>query len=303
MTINQIKYVMEIARCSSMREAAGNLFISQPALTASVSELEDELGFLLFDRTSKGVTLTEEGRDFLVYAKQVISQYQVLEEKFLSADKNKERFSVSSQHYNFAVDAFAELVNEYDPEKYIFSFHETRTNEVLSNVKEMRSEVGIIAYSEGNRAVIEKILKSFQMEFIPLMKRETYVYVWKGHELEGLTHVSLSQLRDYPCISFAQSEKDDYYLQEEALANFNFDKMIKSDDRATTMELIAKTRGYSIGSGMLSGDDAILKGLVSIKLEEEDTLTIGYIYRKNAKLSEYAKRYIELLEKNRDMDK
>jgi len=301
MTFNQIKYVLEIARCSSMREAAGNLFISQPALTASVSELEDELGFLLFERTSKGVTISEEGRDFLVHAKQVISQYQVLEDKFLSVDKNKERFSVSSQHYNFAVDAFAQLINEYDLEKYIFSFHETRTNEVFSNVKEMRSEVGIISYSQGNRAVIEKILKNSQIEFVPLMKRETYVYVWKGHELEGLTHVSLSQLQQYPCLSFAQSEKDDYYLQEEALANFDFDKMIKSDDRATTMELIAKTNGYSIGSGMLSEDGAILKGMVSIKLDEEDTLTIGYIYRKNAKLSEYAKRYIELLEECREI--
>ena len=133
------------------------------------------------------------------------------------------------------------------------------------------------------------------------MHRGTYAYVWEGHKLAKLNHISIDQLKDYPCILFDQSEENKYYLPEEALANLKFDKLIKSDDRAVSMELIAKTKGYAIGSGMLSGSHVTLKGLTAIKLEEEDTLTIGYIYRHNTRLSKYAKRYISLLEEYREI--
>jgi len=112
--------------------------------------------------------------------------------------------------------------------------------------------------------------------------------------------VSLEQLADLPCIVFEQgSEDNDFYISEEALGNKEHAKIIKSDDRATSLELIARLGVYSIGSGMLSESDSILKGLVSVKLKEEDVLTIGYIYRKNSRLSPFACSYIEMLERYR----
>lgn len=297
MNINQIRYVLEIAKSSSMREASQRLYISQPALTASIADLEEEIGIRIFDRSNKGVTLTEEGREFVAYGKKAISQYEVLEDRFLGIHRNKEHFSVSSQHYNFAVNAFTNVVNGYNPDKYVFSFHETRTGEVLANVRDMKSEIGIISYSAENENVMRKIFKSYGLEFIPLMRRETYVYVWETHPFAGKKAVSIREMGEYPCVFFEQGEEDEYYLHEEALANMDFDKLIKSDDRATSMEIIARTNGYSIGSGMLAGDDVVLKGLVSIKLKEEDPLTIGYIFRKNAKLSEFAKSYVNELER------
>ena len=295
MNINQIKYVLAVASSSSMREASTKLFVSQPALSSSIRELEDELGILIFERTNKGISLTDEGREFVEYAKKAVGQYEILEDRYLSGDSSKERFSVSTQHYNFAIKAFTAVIKDADPEEYIFSIHETKTREVLEDVRTMKSEVGIVSYSKANEKIIKKLIKEYQLEFTPLMKRETYAYVWKDHKFAGKKTISLDDLKDYPCVSFDQSDDSNLYLTEEAMADYDFKKMIRSDDRATTMEIIAELGGYSIGSGMLAEKDSTLQGLVSIKLKEEDPLTIGYIMRKGSDLSQYGKAYIEEL--------
>lgn len=293
MNINQIKYVIRVAASSSMREAATSLFITQPALSSSIKDLEDEVGILIFERTNKGISLTDEGREFLEYAKKALGQYEILEDRYLSKNGGKERFSVSTQHYTFAIRAFTEVIKNIDPERYVFSIHETKTREVLEDVRTLRSEVGIISFSGANEGVIKKLFKEYNLDFTPLMRRETYAYVWKDHKFAGRKDISLEELKDYPCISFDQSDDSDFYLTEEAMADYDFPKMIKSDDRATTMELIADLHGYSVGSGMLTGDDVILKGMVSIKLKEEDPLIIGYIVRKGSIISAYGKAYVE----------
>ena len=173
MNITQIKYVLEIASSSSMREAATKLFVSQPALSASVSELEDELGILIFERTNKGISLTDEGREFVSYAKKAVGQYEILEDRYLSKDSDKERFSVSTQHYNFAIKAFTDVIKAADPERYVFSVHETKTRDVLEDVRTMKSEVGIISFSGVSERVIKKLFREYQLEFTPLMQRET----------------------------------------------------------------------------------------------------------------------------------
>ena len=284
-----------------MREAATKLFISQPALSASVAELEDELGILIFERTNKGISLTDEGREFVTYAKKAVGQYEILEERYLSKDSGKEHFSVSTQHFNFSIKAFTEVIKRFDPDTFLFSIHETKTKDVLDDVRTLRSEVGIISFSGSNEAVLKKLFREYGLEFIPLMRRETYIYVWEGHEFAGRSEISIEELEDYPCVTFDQSDDSNLYLTEEALADRDFKKMIKSDDRATSMEIIADLGGYSIGSGMLSGDDVILKGLVSIKLKEEDPLIIGYITRKGSRLSAYGEAYVEEILKYKEL--
>lgn len=301
MNITQIKYVLCVAGSSSIREAAAKLFVSQPALSSSIHDLEEELGILLFDRTNKGIALTEEGRDFVTYAKKALNQYEILEDHFLSKDKDKERFSVSTQHYNFAIKAFTEMLKARDPGRYSFSIHETKTESVLDEVRSLKSEVGIVSFSDSGKEVMQKLFKEYRLKFSPLMIRDTYVYFWKDHPFSKRKEISLEELKDYPCISFDQDTDSNYYLTEEALADYDFDKLIKSADRATTMELIAELHGYSIGSGMLSGEDVVLKGLVSVKLKEEDPLVIGYITREDSKLSEYGKCYVEELLKYKEL--
>lgn len=301
MNITQLKYVLEMASSSSMREASTKLYVSQPALSASIRELEDELGILIFERTNKGIYLTDDGREFITYAKKAVSQYEILEDRYLSRDSDKEKFSVSTQHYNFAIKAFTDLIKKFDPDKYVFSIHETKTKEVLNDVGSLKSEVGIISFSGSNESLIRKFFRDYQLDFVPLMQRETYVYVRKNHKFAGRKEISIDEMKEFPCISFDQSSDDNFYLTEEAMADYSFDKMIKSDDRATTMEIIAELGGYSVGSGMLSKEYSILQGLVAIKMKEEDPLTIGYITRKGSVLSQYGEEYINELLKYKEI--
>lgn len=301
MNINQLKYVLEAAASSSMREASTKLYVSQPALSASIHELEEELGILIFERTNKGISVTDAGREFLSYAKKAVQQYEILEERYLSRDSDRERFSVSTQHYNFAIKAFTNMIKELDLDKFIFSIHETKTIEVLKDVRHLKSEVGIISFSGSNEALIKKFFRDYQLDFTPLMKRDTYVYVWKSHPFAGRDEISIDEMQDYPCISFDQSDDSNFYITEEAMADYDFNKMIKSNDRATSMEIMAELDAYSIGSGMLSGKNAILQGLAAIKLKEEDPLTIGYITRKGSTMSLYGKKYVEELMKYKEL--
>jgi DNA-binding transcriptional LysR family regulator len=301
MNMNQLKYVLEVSGASSMREAAAKLFISQPALSLSIRDLEEELGILIFERTNKGITLTDEGREFVTYARKAVAQYGILEDRYLAGDHKKERFSVSTQHYNFAIRAFTDMIRQFDPDKYMFFIHETKTHEVLEDVRSMKSEVGVISFSRTNEDVLRKLFREYSLDFVPLMRREAYIYVWHDHPLAGRKEISLPELADYPCVTFDQSDDSSFYLTEEAMADYDFPRLIKSDDRATTMEIIAALHGYSIGSGMLSGNDAILKGLVSIKLKEEDPLIIGYITRKGSLLSSYGRVYRSELLKYREL--
>lgn len=297
MTILQLKYVLAIAGSASMREAATKLFVSQPALSSTIRELEEELGIRIFDRNNKGISLTEEGSDFLPYAKQAVSQYELIEDRYIGKNSQKKHFSVSMQHYVFAVQAFVNLIKESDVDKYLYSVHETRTDEVLTNIRDMKSEIGVISYSQKNENIMKKIFREYQLEFFPLMVKETFAYVWKGHPLADREEISLEDLKEYPCVSFDQSSDNEFYLSEEALGDYEFEKLIKSNDRATSAEIMAELNGYSIGTGIMTDSVTLKDEFVSIKLKEEDPLTIGYIIRKNYKLSELGEKYIEELKK------
>ena len=300
MTFLQLKYVIATANSGSFREAARRLFVSQPALSSTIRELEEELDIQLFERTNKGIRVTEQANKFLIYAKEAVSQYELIEDRYLNRDNDKKHFSVSMQHYVFAVHAFVSVVKEFDRKKYVYSVHETRTDEVLNNVKNLKSEIGVISYSNSNEKVMKKLFREYQLKFIPLIIRNTYVYVWREHPLAGKKELSLDELGEYPCVSFDQSSESDFYLSEEALGDYDFNKLIKSTDRATTAELMSALNGYSIGTGNMIDSMALKDGFVTIKLKEEDPLTIGYIIKEKHTLSDIGEKYIEELLKYKE---
>ncbi len=300
MTILQLKYAITIANVSSMRQAADKLFVSQPALSSSIRELEEELGIHIFERTSRGIIVTEEGKEFLEYAKQAVSQYAILEDRYISEDKNKNHFSVSMQHYVFAVRAFVNTIKKYDSSRYVYTVRETKTYEVLSDVSDLKSEVGIVAYTKDNEKLMRKLFQKNRLCFEQLMVRDTYAYVSKNHPLAHRKEISIEELKDYPCVSFDQSSENDFYLYEEALSNYEFDKLIKSNDRATSTEILAHLNGYSIGTGIMTESITLQSEFVAIKLKEDAPLTIGYIIKKNHKLSEIGEAYIEELNKYKE---
>ena len=300
MTITQLKYIITISEKGSLNKAAEVLFVSQPSLTSAVRELEKELGITLLNRGGKGVTLTNDGVEFLQYARQVVSQYERLLEKYGKGGTLRKKFGISTQHYSFAVKSFVEMVKQFDTEEYEFAIRETKTADVIEDVTTGKSEVGILYLSDFNRKAIGKFLKSNQLEFHPLIKCEPYVYLWKGHPLAGKKSIRLDELRDYPCLSFEQGPSGAFYFSEEILSTYDYIRTIKATDRATMLNLMVGLNGYTLCSGIiceeLNGPDYVA---IAFEAEEEEIaagrMEIGYIVKENMILSKLAEQYIREL--------
>lgn len=298
MTLTQLQYVVAIADSKSMNKAANDLFVSQPALSGAIKELEEELSMQLFTRTNKGIVVTIEGEEFLSYARQMIELQTMVEDRFVSRKENKKKFSVSMQHYSFAVDAFIELANKYSMNEYELAVHETKTFEVIENVKNHRSEIGILYVNDFNYKALNKIFQDSELEFVPLFECGVCVYIAASHPLAKKKIIEFEELTDYPCLSFEQGDKSSFYYAEEVLSTLEYRQIIKADDRATMLNLMTGMNGYTLCSGIIYGD--LNEGnYVSIPLKSDDTMTIGYIKRKHMPLSKLAAEYIEIIKKAR----
>ena len=296
MTLQQLRYVIEVAKTGSMNVAAKQLFVSQPSLSMAIRELENDVHISIFERTTKGVVITAEGEEFLGYARQIINQVELLEDKYIEAGQIKKKFGVSAQHYSFAVKAFVEMVKGFDMDKYEFAIREARTYDVIHDVITGKSEIGILYTNEFNEKVLNKIFKDNQLEFIHLFTCQGYAYLWKNHPLAGKKVIALEELQDYPCLSFEQGDNNSFYFAEEILSTYDFKKTIKSNDRATNLNLMVGVNAFTLCSGIiceeLNGSDYI-----AVKLAEEVTMDIGYIKRAHMNISEIGELYIEEIKK------
>ena len=292
MTLNQLKYVIAISEENSINDAAKKLFISQPALTAALKSLEEEVGFDIFLRTKSGISLTVKGSEFLGYAKSVIEQYDMLEARFISGAKVKHKFHVSMQHYTFAVNAFVEVIKQYGMDEFEFEIHETKTHEVIENVKNQRSEIGVLYINE-------KIFSEAGLEFTPLFDCGIYAYMSKTNPLSKKKKVTLSDLDEYPCLVFAQGDYNSFYYAEEVLSTYDYKQIVRANDRATLLNLMVGINGYTLCSGIICED---LNGsdYCAVKLDTKETMTIGYISRKSSVLSELAEKYVAELSKYKE---
>ena len=301
MTLQQIKYALTIADTGSMNRAAELLYISQPTLSGSVKELEREIGIAIFLRTSKGVTATAEGAEFLSYARQVYQQYDLLTQKYSAHGSFKRKFGVSSQHYSFAVKAFVETIKKYGTLNFDFAMRETRTMDVITDVGSLKSEVGILYLDSFNRKVIEKLLADNELTFTPLINCRAYVYMWKGHPLAGESSVSLEQLRDYPCMSFEQGEQGSGFMAEEILSDRDYPRVIRSTDRATQLNLMVGLNGYTLCSGIiceeLNGSEFAAVPFREDEDNRNSDMEIGYIVKSRSMLSDIAETYIDEVKK------
>lgn len=299
MTLTQCKYAVTVAEAGSMNEAARLLFISQPSLSAAIRELEDETGTELFLRTNRGIALTPEGEEFIGYARMLLEQYQLMESKYIAKEKTKKKFSVSMQHYTFAVSAFVELVKQFGMDEYEFAVHETKTYDVIDDVKNFRSEIGILYVNDFNQKVLYKLLRDCGLEFHELLRCGIYVYLWKGHPLANQELISLEDLREYPCLSFDQGAHGSFYFAEEVLSTYEYKRIIKANDRATLLNLMIGLNAYTLCSGIiceeLNGSD-----YCAVKLDSNEVMTIGYLARKGTKISRIGQQYLAEISKFRD---
>ncbi len=295
MTILQLKYVIAIDEECSMRKAADRLYVSQPGLSSAVRDLENELGIQIFERVHNGVVTTAAGASFIAYARNAVEQFEKVEDKYLNSKAERPTFSVSMQHYTVAVNAFIDTVREYDLEEYQYYIRETQTSEVIEDVKTMKSEVGVIALSDFNKNTFKKIFADASLEFHELFTRDTYVYISKDHPLAGRDELSLEDLQDYPCMVFDQGDNTSFYYREEALATYDYKKIISTNERATSIELMLGLNGYAVGAAML-GEGKTSSEIKVIKLREDEPLTFGYITRKGSTLSEMGQTFVSYLE-------
>lgn len=295
MTLQQLRYAIMIADCGSMNEAAKQLFISQPSLSETMKELENEIGLEIFLRSNRGIVITPEGEEFLGYARQVTEQFGLLQSKYIEK-KTREKFSVSTQHYTFAVKAFVETVKLAGMDRYEFAVHETTTSDVIENVKNFKSEIGVLYQNDFNEKVLTKMFKENGLEFVELFTCDTYVYLWSGHPLAKQEVISMEELDEYPCLAFDQGKNNSFYLAEEMKSTYEYQRLIKANDRATLLNLMVGLNAYTLCSGIiceeLNGSD-----YMAVPLKESEKMRIGYIKRKGAKISHIGEIYVNELKK------
>lgn len=294
MRLQQLHYIIKVVECGSMNVAAKKLFITQPSLSNAVKDLENEMGITIFNRSPKGITLTKDGVEFLSYARQVVEQTSLLEDRYKNVNSKRELFSVSSQHYAFVVNAFVSLLKETDMTQYELFLRETRTWEILDDVKNFRSEIGVLFLNDYNRDVLIKMMDDDHLIATPLFKAHPHIFISRKHPLALRTQLTFSDLKPYPYLSYDQGLHNSFYFSEEMLSEINHPKSIVVSDRATLFNLMIGLDGYTVASGILNsnlnGDD-----IVAIPLDVSDLIDIVYITHEKANLSKMGQAFIDYL--------
>ncbi|MDO3412532.1 LysR family transcriptional regulator [Saccharibacillus sp. CPCC 101409] len=294
MTLQQLRYAIEVAGCGSINEAAKRLFISQPSLSNAIKDLEHELGITIFDRTNRGITLSADGVEFMAYARQIVEQAELLESRYKNKTRSTVHFSVSTQHYAFASEAFAALMEQSDQDAYTFSLRETQTFDIIEDVRTMRSDLGILYLCDRNARVMNKLFSDGSLKFTPLFNTQPHIFIGASHPLAGREIVRVDDLPAYPYMTFDQGENSSLHFSEEMLNLSEMNRNVKVNDRATLLNLLAGTNGYTVGTGILASG---LGGgrLTSVPVETGELFTIGWIAHKDRRPSPIASAYIELL--------
>lgn len=297
MTLQQLKYLVTVAECKNITAAAEKLYISQPSLSAAIHSLEKEMNVTAFVRSNKGMTVTKEGEELLSFARNLLEQADIMKERFCTDSNRKPKFCVSCQHYSFAVNAFVDVVNEYDAAEYNFTLRETQTGEIIDDVANGNSELGILYLSESNEDVLCKLFKKNDLVFEEIFEASPHIFISKNHPLADKNCISLEDLRPYPYLVYEQGERNSFYFSEEFLSVLDMPKSIEVRDRATLFNLAIGLNGFTVSSGVidkeLNGEDIIAKPLIM-----DCSMHIGIIKKKNIMLSRYANTYIEALQRH-----
>ncbi|MDY2922972.1 MAG: LysR family transcriptional regulator [Eubacterium sp.] len=301
MTLQQLTYLVTVADCGNITEAAEKLFISQPSLSTAISNLEKEMGVRAFVRSNKGVVTTREGEELLSFARMLLEQADHMKEYFIKGEKRSPKFSVSCQHYSFAVNAFVDLIKEYDANRYNFIIRETQTGEIIEDVANGKSEIGVIYLSEHNEEVLAKLIKNNQLVFEQLYVAKPHVFICKEHPLADRDVITMEDLAPYPYLVYEQGNRNSFYFSEEFISMLDFPKIIQVRDRATLFNLVIGLNGFTVSSGVidhkLNGSDIIAKPLLVDK-----TMRIGVVRKENIIFSQYARTYMEALKTHLSID-
>lgn len=293
MTLQQLRYLIAIAECGSINAAAHNLYASQSNLSTAIKELEQELGIVIFTRSNRGVTLTNDGTELLGYARQVIEQADMLEDRYAPGEAKHARLAISTQHYAFSVQAFMDTLDQFKGDDYDFILRECATGEIIEDVRTFRSEAGILYTDDFNRRVLERAFSDANVTYVPLFDAQVHVFVGENHPLAQRKIIHAADLEQYPRYSFEQGTTNSFYYAEEPLSHLPHRKNIRISDRGTLTNLLTHYSGYTLSTGVLS--EEMHSGIVSIPLDSHETMQVGYIMHSERKPSVLLRSYIENL--------
>ena len=290
MTLQQLKYADAVASCGSISEAARRCFVTQPTLTESVRLLEEELRMAIFTRSTKGVSVTREGEEFLASARQILSDAARIQEKYTGKAVRRPQFAVSCQHYAFAVEAFMDVVKANGADTYDFTLRETVTSEIIDDVARHRSEIGILYLSRRNERAIMKILRKEELVFDGLFEAKPHVFLGKKHPLAKKKSIRPQELDAYPYLTYEQGSENALYFAEEVMPSIDRKKNIRVRDRATMTNLVLGLDGFTIASGVHAKD--YNPAIVSVPLKLDDSIRIGTIRRGGTPISPAAAAFV-----------
>lgn len=306
MTLQNLRYIVEIANHRSFSKAASALYMTQSALSAAVKDVENELGITIFLRTNRGVSLTPDGEDCLKYCKEIIERSERLSVRYKNRDTEHTYFSLSAQHLPFAVRAFDELITDYAPSQYNAAMYEVSTAELIQNVSSNKSELGVIAIPADQYRLLNKSLYNHDIVFTQLAKLNTYVFLRREHPLGNREKLYIEDLKNYPYVTYDRSSDPIYYTEETVLYE-PFERCIHVCDRATKMSVIRSTDAFSIGIDLSNvNKDIQNKGrsteLAAIPYADQSVpILVGYLEKNGHVISEIGQKYIKLLEKHIEM--
>jgi Transcriptional regulator len=254
------------------------------------------MGITILKRTSTGIVLSPDGAEFLSYARQITEQVELLENKYLDMPYQEQLLSVSTQHYSFSVDAMVRMIEHHGGDKYQFSLRETRTYEIIDDVKNLKSEIGVLYMNTFNEKILTQLLKENRLTFELLFTAKPHVFISKTNPLAKKEKVTLKDLEPYPRLSFDQGEHSSFYFSEEILSTLHSPKNILVSDRATIFNCMIGLNGYTISSGILSEE---LNGtdIIPVPLDVDDEIKVGWITNNKTQLTRVAKLYLEELVK------
>lgn len=296
MTLKQLYYITTAADTGNITEAAKRLYISQPSLTAAIHDIEEEYGITVFLRSNKGITLTPDGEEFLGYARQILEQIWLLDERYKGKGSGKLRFCVSSQHYSFVVEAFVKLLKQTGSSRYEFHMRETQTWEIIEDVAHLRSEIGVLYLNRYNETVIRKTLRDNDLEFTPLFRASPHVFIGKDNPLAAKEELTLKDLKPYPRLSYEQGSHNAFYFSEEILSTEDCDKDLVVCDRATLFNMLIGLNGHTICSGIIS-EELNRPNIMARPLKVDDYMQLGYILPKEIRPSALTSEYIRILKR------
>lgn len=293
MNIQQLRYVVAIANSGTFREAAEKMYVSQPSLSISVRDLEKELGFKIFRRTSSGTFLTRRGMEFYEKAQELVKGFDVFQNQYANPEEEKDEFSIASQHYDFLPPTITAFSQQY-PDYKNFRIFESTTVQILDEVAQGHSEIGIIYLNNQNQKGIMQRIEKLGLEVIELIPFQTHIYLREGHPLAKKKELVMEDLADLPTVRFTQ-EKDEYlYYSENFVDTSASSQMFNVTDRATLNGILERTNAYATGSGFLDSDS--VNGITVIPLNDNLNNRMVYVKREEVDLSQAGTLFVEVMQ-------